>query len=591
MGPVKPFHVVLIKPSHYDDEGYVIQWERSAIPSNSLAALYGIAMDCARRRVLGEHVHIQVDVYDETNTRIPVKKIIRNIKKGGRGVVALVGVQTNQFPRAVDLGSLFLSADIPVVIGGFHVSGCFSMLPEVPADIQAALDKGLKLFAGEAEGHLEEVLRDAHRETLKPVYNYLTDTPPLHNTPVPFLPVQIVKKTFRRLASFDAGRGCPFQCSFCTIINVQGRKSRWRSADDIELLVRENLKQGIWRFFITDDDFARNKGWEDILDRLIQLREGEGLPLSLAIQVDTLCHKIPRFIEKAVRAGCYNIFIGLETLNPDSLAGAKKRQNKIWEYRSMLQAWKNHGCTTVAGYIIGFPNDTPERIAQDIDIIKRELPVDMLEFFCWTPLPGSEDHKNLYLRGVAMDRDMNNYDLEHVTTGHPKMSRAEWQQTYRMAWKQYYTFDHFETLMRRAAAKGQSVVKVMFFLLCFYGSISFEGIHPLEGGAFRRKVRSMRRPGMPKESPFIFYSRRLWEFFTKPIQWGLLGWKLNQIRRRVENDSKKLEYTDLALTPSTENSDQELDLTNTYAEYIPINGISKPKTIKRPSLAIHTPPS
>jgi hypothetical protein len=461
----------------------------------------------------------------------------------------------------------------------------------VPTDIQDALDKGLKLFAGEAEGHLEEVLRDAHRGRLKRVYNFLADNPPLHHTPAPFLPSKIVQKTFRRLASFDAGRGCPFQCSFCTIINVQGRQSRWRSADDIESLVRENLKQGIWRFFITDDDFARNKGWEEILDRLIQLREGEGLPLSLAIQVDTLCHKIPRFIEKAVRAGCYNIFIGLETLNPDSLAGAKKRQNKIWEYRSMLQAWKNHGCSIVAGFIIGFPNDTPESIAKDIEIIKRELPVDMLEFFCLTPLPGSEDHKNLYLRQVEMDPDMNKYDLEHVTTDHPKMSRGEWQQAYRMAWKQYYTFEHCETLMRRAAAKGQSVVKVMFFLLCFYGSISLEGIHPLEGGVFRRKVRGMRRPGMPKESFFVFYPRRLWEFLTKPLQWCLLGWKLNGIRRRVEKDPNKLQYTDLALTPNTEDSDRTLDLMNTYADYIPINGIAGRKTVKAPPRPVHTPSS
>ena len=190
-----------------------------------------------------------------------------------------------------------------------------------------------------------------------------------------------------------------------------------------------------------------------------------------------------------------------------------------------------------------------------------------------------------------MDPDKNNYDLEHVTTNHSRMSRAEWQQAYRMAWKQYYTFVHFETIMRRAAAKGQSVVKVMFFLLCFYGSISLEGIHPLEGGVFRRKVRGMRRPGMPKENPFIFYPRRLWEFLTKPLQWSLLAWKLNRIRRRVENDPNKLHYTDLALTPNTENSDQDLDLMNTYAEYIPITGIGGRKTVKTPSLPIHSPSS
>ena len=97
--------------------------------------------------------------------------------------------------------------------------------------------------------------------------------------------------------------------------------------------------------------------------------------------------------------------------------GAKKRQNKICEYREMLQAWRKAKVMTYAGYILGFPTDTPETIARDIEIIKNELPIDILEFFCLTPLPGSEDHKKLYMRGVPMDPDMNKYDLEHVCTG------------------------------------------------------------------------------------------------------------------------------------------------------------------------------
>ena len=181
--------------------------------------------------------------------------------------------------------------------------------------------------------------------------------------------------------SFDAGRGCPFQCSFCTIINVQGRKSRYRSADDIERIVRENYAQGIKNFFITDDNFARNRNWEQIFDRLIELREGEGIPIKLILQVDTLCHRIPNFIEKAGRAGAKRVFIGLENISPDNLIGAKKKQNRITEYRTMLQAWKAVRAITYCGYIIGFPNDTPERVIRDIEIIKRELPVDFLEFF------------------------------------------------------------------------------------------------------------------------------------------------------------------------------------------------------------------
>jgi len=90
------------------------------------------------------------------------------------------------------------------------------------------------------------------------------------------------------------------------------------------------------------------------------------------------------------------VFIGLENINPDNLAGAKKRQNKITEYRKMLLAWKAQGIITLAGYILGFPSDTPATIRRDIAIIQKELPLDIIEFFCLTPLPGSEDHQVLW---------------------------------------------------------------------------------------------------------------------------------------------------------------------------------------------------
>src|SRR5262249_61914443 len=139
----------------------------------------------------------------------------------------------------------------------------------------------------------------------------------------------------------------------------------------------------------------------------IELRQRENIRVKLTMQVDTACHKIPRFIEKAVAAGTNRVFIGLESINPESLKGASKGQNRITEYRRMLQAWKRAGVLTYAGYIMGFPADTPATIARDIKIIQRELPVDILEFFILTPLPGSEDHKKLWQAGVAMDPDMN----------------------------------------------------------------------------------------------------------------------------------------------------------------------------------------
>jgi len=541
------FIVELIKPSHYDDDGYVVQWMRSWIPSNSLACLYAIARDVAARRALGDDVAIDIHAYDECHTIIPIKRIIRRIRAADGGLVCLVGVQSNQFPRAIDIAAKFRAAGIQVAVGGFHVSGCLAMLPELPPDIAAAQGLGIALFAGEAEGRLAEVFGDALAGRMKPIYNYMNDLPGLQRQVTPFLPIEIIRRYSETLGAFDAGRGCPFQCSFCTIINVQGRKSRRRDADDVEQLVRANIAQGVYRFFITDDNFARNRNWEAIFDRLILMRETEGLTLNFLIQVDTLCHRIPNFIEKAARAGCTRVFIGLENINPDNLLAAKKKQNRVHEYRQLFLDWRKHKVITYAGYILGFPNDTPERIARDIATVQRELPVDLLEFFILTPLPGSADHKELHIKGAWMDPDMNKYDLEHVTAHHPSMSDREWQALYRSAFDQYYSPEHIERIFRRTKASGMKPVRLVNHVLQFYFTFRQEKVHPLQGGFFRRKIRSQRRAGLPRENPLLFYPRRVFEVVDTHVRLVAFYLFLHRIRKKVERDP--LPYSDPALIP------------------------------------------
>ncbi len=550
------FCLVLIKPSHYDEDGYVIQWYRSAIPANSLACLFGLAKECAEAKILGEDVEFEIHAFDETNTVINIDRIAKLIEAADAGVVMLVGVQSNQFPRALDIARPLRARNIQVAIGGFHVSGTMSMLKDRDPGVQEAIDLGVTAFAGEAEGRLGHVLKDAYYGELLPVYNFMDDLPNIEGVATPLLPAERVHLTAGATTSFDAGRGCPFACSFCTIINVQGRKSRRRSPEDIEHIVRANVDQGLHSFFITDDNFARNKDWEIILDRLIRLREDEKLKISFIIQVDTLCHKIENFIEKCKRAGIKRVFIGLENINPDALLGAKKRQNKITDYRQMLLAWKKAGIVTYCGYILGFPGDTRESIIHDIELIKRELPVDLLEFFYLTPLPGSEDHKKLYEAGIAMDADLNKYDLNHAVTGHPKMSQSEWEQSYREAWETYYTDEHVERVLRRSIATGTSPGKTMFFIVWFKGCIDIEGIHPLEGGFLRRKARKNRRSGMPTESALIFYTKYVFETLWKQIRWIRLYSRLRLIYRRVKNDPRRFEYMDLALEPVTDHEEE-----------------------------------
>jgi tRNA A37 methylthiotransferase MiaB len=556
------FLVELIKPSHYDDDGYVIQWWRGFVPSNSLSSIYGLALDARERHILGAQVEIEIQAHDETNAKVPVRRIIRRFaRNANRGLVLMIGVQTNQFARAVDIATELRAAGIKVAIGGFHVSGCVAMLPDMPPELKDAIARGITLFAGEAENRLDSLLLAAFENRLDSLYNFMADLPAMEGTALPFLPIRYVKRYAGALGCFDAGRGCPFSCSFCTIINVQGRKSRHRSADDIERLIRTHSAQGVKSFFITDDNFARNKNWESILDRIIELKRRDRLKINLIMQVDTMCHKIPNFVDKAARAGCKKVFIGLESINPESLKGASKGQNRITEYRKMLQAWKRAKVLTYAGYILGFPSDTPQSIERDIKIIQRELPIDIMEFFMLTPLPGSKDHQEMYLRGERMETDTNRYDAEHATADHPRMSAEEWEDIYRRAWHLYYTPAHIETLIRRAVAVGIRTKRITSMVFYFSASHFYEHVHPLQGGILRRKRRSQRRAGLPRENALTFAIRRAGEMISTYVPGLMYFWRLERSRRRIEKDPASKSYTDLALSPVDDDEfDAELEL-------------------------------
>jgi hypothetical protein len=557
------FRLVLIKPTHYDDDGYPIQWIKAVIPSNTLACLNALARDASRRQVLGPNVEIRLQTFDETNRRVRPNRIISQIRRtGGRALIGLVGVQSNQFPRAVDLARPFLAAGLPVCIGGFHVSGSIAMLPQMPPEMREAQALGISFFAGEAEdGRLDQVIRDAWGGSLQPIYNFMNDLPSLEGQPAPILPPNHVRRISGSLASIDLGRGCPYQCPFCTIINVQGRKSRYRTPDDLEQIVRENYAQGVKRYFVTDDNFARNQDWEKLFDRMIQLRVGEGLKIGFSIQVDTLCHRIPNFIEKAAQAGVGRVFIGLENINPDNLIATKKHQNKITEYRAMLQKWREHGVITCAGYILGFPGDTRESILRDIEIIKRELPLDILEFFFLTPLPGSEDHKVQHRDGVWMDPDLNKYDLYHRVTHHTKMSDTDWDEVYHAAWKSYFSPDHVRTVLRRVAANPAGHLhKTMTTLLFFMLMTMLENVHPLEGGSFRRKSRRGRRHGLPCEGWIRFYARYVAEIGDKAWRYWSLYRSVKAIHKEVLAAPDCLTYTDIAIARPQEDELDTLDL-------------------------------
>jgi len=493
--------VLLIKPSKYDDEGYVVHHVKGVLPSNTLNCLNGLFRKAADALKIEMAIHL----VDETvGLVVPERLMGKGASPGVPVLVCLVGVQTNQFPRGADLAIRFKKAGAMVVMGGFHVSGSRALLGMTP-ELQALIDQGISLFNGEAEGRLEEMLTDALQGHLKPVYESC-ELPPLdRDWAMPLVDETLAKRFILPYAgTLDTSRGCIFKCSFCTIINVQGNAMRFRDPALIEAHLRKHYPR-VRHYFFTDDNLARNPRWRELFERLIQMRR-EGLKLSFMMQVDVPSYRIPHFVDMAAEAGCTQVFIGLESLNQANLAKAAKRQNHVDRYDEMMAAWHRYGIAVHTSYIIGFEGDSVESVRQDIQTLMQEVQPDQASFFMLTPLPGSVDHLEMRQRGDWMSPDFNEYDSFHAAAHHAKMTDQEWFGVYREAWKHFYSVENLTHLLNRTPPAAywsifKNAVWYAYAALC-------EEAHPMITGFWRLKGRTERRPSFPMESRVSYAWRR-----------------------------------------------------------------------------------
>jgi radical SAM superfamily enzyme YgiQ (UPF0313 family) len=522
--------VVVIKPSKYDDEGYVIRHFRGVLPSNTLACLSSLTLDVAKRKLLGKDVDFQVEIYDDTVQKIPVNRIVRaHCLPYRRTIIVLAGVQSNQFPRAADLARKFRAGGLQVLIGGFHVSGMLALSKGVTPEIQELIDLGVSVVKGEVEETWGDILRDASEDCLKPIYDFLGCKPDLYNQPVPMIQKDYLKKfIISNFGTIDCSRGCPFNCSFCSIINVQGREMRVRSPELLIQTLRENYRLHRIRFyFFTDDNFARNSCWHDIFMKLIQLREEEHIPIQFMIQVDTQSHKIAEFVNLAARAGCSQVFIGMESINPENLKAAGKMQNQVHDYKNLIAAWHNAKIATHVAYIFGFPYDTAETIRQDVQRLQSELGVEQASFFMLTPIPGSRDHVRMFEQGESMNPDLNDYDSFHETIRHPNFAPGELEASYRDAWKNFYSFNYMREVLTRA--NPENYWSIFCDFIWYRNSALIEGGHPMIHGFFRLKDRRDRRPGFAVESRLKHFSRRFQELRKLARSWLSLVLEMEEL--------------------------------------------------------------
>jgi tRNA A37 methylthiotransferase MiaB len=545
---IKKFHIVLIKPSKYDDDGYVIRFWKGVLPSNTLNVLHGLTEDIKTRGVF-EDLPIEVTTFDETAEKVPMSRIIRWSKASGtKLLICLVGVQTNQFPRALDMARIFKAEGITVIMGGFHTSGTINMLSDQEPDIQELYREGICMVSGEVEGKWEGILGDFLNGQLKPLYSFAQDLQNLvdiEEAPLPQTSAKTMKHfAYPSFATADTSRGCPFACTFCTIINVQGRKMRERSPQSIAAMMRRNyVESGLSFYFFTDDNFARKKLWRETFEEIIKLRE-EGLDVSFMMQVD-LAKKPKEFVPLAAKAGCTQVFIGMESVNPQNLEAEGKKQNKVEEYRGIIKEWHDAGVLVHTGYIIGLPWDSKEQVAEDVRFLMHEVDPDQASFFMLTPLPGSHDHREMKKRGDWMDPDFNKRDSFHATIEHPLMSAEEWTEAYENAWKTFYSKENMIKNLARWNHAPKNYWNLMSIFFWYKNAALIEKQHPMVAGFFRLKDRKIRRPGFAVDAIPVHLWKRSKEITVLLITWAKFLKEMEEVwlqtRKKTETEERWLE--------------------------------------------------
>jgi len=319
---------------------------------------------------------------------------------------------------------------------------------------------------------------------------------------------------------------------------------RERSPESIAAMMRTNYRDhGISFYFFTDDNFARKKLWRETFEEIIRLRE-EGLKVSFMMQVD-LARKPKDFVALAAKAGCTQVFIGMESVNPENLKAEGKQQNNVAEYRNIIKEWHDAGIVVHTGYIIGLPWDSKDQMPADIQFLMNEIGPDQASFFMLTPLPGSHDHREMKKRNEWMDPDFNKRDSFHATIKHPLMTAEEWTEAYENAWKTFYSKENMIKVLSRWTNNPKSYWNLMSVFFWYKNAALIEKQHPMVAGFFRLKDRRARRPGYAVDVLPVHVWKRAKEITKLFISWAKFIKEMEEVwlqtRKKSDTEERWLE--------------------------------------------------
>lgn len=288
----------------------------------------------------------------------------------------LVGITafSSTATRAYEIAHLYREKGIPVVMGGIHVS----MMPD------EALQFADSVVVGEAESVWPGLIRDFENKKLQKVYK--GQLLPMNNSPLPrrdlFHPGYV-------FGSIQTSRGCPFDCSFCSVSAFNGRHYRMRPVDEVIEELKTIPQRNV--FFLDDNIVGISKVHQERAIELFRKMVEAGIRKDWISQASLNLAENPDVLKWAARSGCKMIFVGVETEQPEGLEESNKKINLrigVNAYEEVFKKVHRYGISVIAGFMFGWDTDTPKRIHQRVKYIRKSN-ADSIQSTFVTPLPGT----------------------------------------------------------------------------------------------------------------------------------------------------------------------------------------------------------
>lgn len=465
--------VIVWKPSKYNRDGFVEMFWRGFMPNSTvyyIASMVPLDVDG-----VPTEVH-SVDEYVEPNLK--GLELLKNPGVDTVTLVLLVGVQSHQFHRALDLADFAVRHGSHAVIGGPHPMTC---------DTTMLQGRGVSFSLSEAELVLPTILHDALHGELQAVYGTEQRWQRELQSPVLIPPSKKIQRRYvdRSLGVYPA-RGCPYSCTFCSVIKISGQVVRTVPTETIIETLKRAKAAGVKHIVFTSDNFNKNPIVVELLEAMI----AERINLSFFVQCDTQVVKQPELIRLLGRAGCRHMFLGFESFSRKILLEVHKTQNHPEDYPKIAQLCHKNSIQVHFSNMIGFRSQTEADIWEHLEKLMEVAP-DVAWFYIVCMIPGTEDYKRYLSEGLITEPNLDRYDASCLVWKHPSISEQRIQEILLACYKRFYGIKGTQQRVKKLRAEGfgsAAWTRGMHRDSLLVRLALWQGMHPMAGGFLRRKL-------------------------------------------------------------------------------------------------------